>query len=146
MVFEASCWVSSPMGLSNSYNNCTNPIQQRTKINFFDTSTVNATSTISHISSNGYYGYCPAGIHVNDSQRTPPIIHANRTDDIDADMAIDDNAIVSKEAHQSIQGQHPIIENRKRQLSSTAINYDAKRSRPDRKADTCDGMYHKSIR
>lgn len=147
MVFETSCWVSSSTGLNNGYNNCTNPIQRRTKINFFDTSTVNATSTISHISSNGYYGYCPTTMHVNNNQIQAANMHTNHADDIDTDMSIDDNKIVSNEVHQSIQGQCPTIEKRKRLFDNDmTIDRDAKRCRNERKTDACDGMSIESIR
>lgn len=146
MVFEASCWVSGPLGASNTFPNATNPIQRRTKIDFFDPNTVNATSVISHISSNGYYGYCPTPVPAT-IQSTAAIVHTNTANCTDTDM--DADAIMCDSAggaQQMNQGQCMVaaVENRKRQCNND-MAFDSnvvKRRRADRNINlACDGMY-----
>lgn len=158
MVFETSCWVSSTCGFNNNYNNCTNPIERRTQIDIFDTSMVNATSVISHISSNGYYGYCPtmqsavtstqtaqssAGtvIMPANSQITAAVVHSNNADESNMDVTNDAAMCETNNVQQLIQGQHAMHENRKRQCNSDIVYVDdAKRRRNGRNIDVHDGM------
>lgn len=150
MVFEASCWVTGPLGANNVFNNATNPIQRRTKIDYFDPNTVNATSVISHISSNGYYGYCPTPVPAT-IQSTAAIVHTNTANFTDTDMANADTVMCDSAggAQQMNQGQcmtatTVAADNRKRQCNyDMPIDSDVvKRRRTDRNIDlVCDGMY-----
>lgn len=53
MVFETSCWSG------DGFNQNENSVQRRPKLDYFNVDAVKQTPIISHISSNGYYGYCP---------------------------------------------------------------------------------------
>lgn len=58
MDFETSCWGTGALANGGqTFFNCDNPVQRRPKIDYFDSASV--TPIVSHISSNGYYGYCP---------------------------------------------------------------------------------------
>lgn len=62
MVFESSCWASESSFVADkqSFISSENPIQRQPKVDYFNGNTMNVVPNVSHISSNGYYGYCPA--------------------------------------------------------------------------------------
>lgn len=143
MVFETSCWVSGSINLNNSYNNCNNPIQRRSKIDFFDTNMVNATPIVSCISSNGYYGYCPTNATINSNMQQ----NNDEASGGDTAMAID--PISSSELHtrdQQHQGHLNFNQNRKRNVHQSTNDedqlYHAKRCRNDKNFDCADGLFN----
>lgn len=151
MDFETSCW-STGNSLNNGapefYNN---PVQRRPKIDYFDSSTI--TPMVSHISSNGYYGYCPTmRPHVADVHQvnSPPNATGTATDN---DCMMSDMGMPERP---EIEPQHPIhqqrstIENRKRSVQfddESVPDQDFKRKRQNHESmiDYTEGLLHHII-
>lgn len=93
MDFETSCWSagSSLIDNSSAFYNVDNPVQRRPKIDYFDSNSI--TPIVSHISSNGYYGYCPTMHHVPSTladvhqSANSPSISNGTANDIDFSMS-----------------------------------------------------------
>ncbi|XP_031625245.1 uncharacterized protein LOC116341947 [Contarinia nasturtii] len=134
MDFETSCWSDAgPLinGGGQTFYNYDNPVQRRPKIDYFDSSSIQP--IVSHISSNGYYGYCP----------TPniPCLNERASDDNQKATADDINGsgrpnVMSMESTITEQTQHQgrsMFVNRKRAVQSVTNNecaeQDAKRRR-----------------
>lgn len=134
MDFETSCW--SAGSLTNTappFCNYDNPVQRRPKVDYFDTTSI--TPIVSHISSNGYYGYCPT-THV---PSTIVDVHsANGPQKITNDMNMCDSPmeLPTFSLPNSDQMKHQgrsALENRKRAVQCITdefgIEHDAKRRR-----------------
>lgn len=122
MDFEVSCWSTGPLtNAGQTFYNCDNPVQRRPKIDYFDSSTI--APIVSHISSNGYYGYCPTT-----NVQTSFAEQRSTAKDVS-------NAIVPMESIDTEQFQHQgrsTFENRKRAIHCIADDFaeqDAKRRR-----------------
>lgn len=130
MDFETSCWSTGPLtnGVQTIYN-CDNSVQRRPKIDYFDSSTI--TPIVSHISSNGYYGYCPTTNVPSSADTRSPI---NQKDTTDIDINVSDS-IIPMELTNSEQSQYQgrsMFYSRKRAVQSVADEFaeqDAKRQR-----------------
>lgn len=144
MDFETSCWSTGPLtnGGGQTFYNYDNPVQRRPKIDYFDSATIQP--IVSHISSNGYYGYCP----------TPNVPH-NEPTTIDNQRTMDTNEFGKSNAmpmDSSISEQTPyqgrsIYENRKRAVQSVSDEFteqDAKRRRSHLSViDYDEGLYYR---
>lgn len=126
MDFETSCWGTNGGQTLFNYDN---PVQRRSKIDYFDSASI--TPIVSHISSNGYYGYCP----INVPSRIDMDVSngAKIASDIDfgaADMqSMDSSNSEQINHHQHHQGR-PMFENRKRHaIAVELVENDAKRRR-----------------
>lgn len=83
------------------------PVPLHPKINYFSSDVTDMRPIVSHISSNGYYGYCSPAIQTADANATPNEDSecANRKDD---QMEI---------AEDHLSGHQPITMDRKRSIS-----------------------------
>lgn len=145
MDFETSCW--SAGSLTNTAPTFYNPVQRRPKIDYFDSASI--TPIVSHISSNGYYGYIPT-THVpstlvelhstNSPQKEQHYLNENS-------MCCDD--MVTMEMPNSEQSKHQgrsMIENRKRAVQSIADDFGAEHDVKRRRShlsviDYVEGLY-----
>lgn len=135
MDLETSCWGTG--ALSNggqTFYNIDNPVQRRSKIDYFDSATI--TPIVSHISSNGYYGYvCPtinvptSCIEMRSSNGAGPLTAT----DIDFGMTDTNMPMESTNSEQIHHHQgRAMFENRKRAVHCIADEFaeqDAKRRR-----------------
>lgn len=143
MDFETSCWTTGTLsnGAPTVYT-YDNPVQRHQKIDFFDTTSI--TPIVSHISSNGYYGYCPT----TNLPSLDEMCTANgQKDATNIDFAMTE-MIVPMESTNSEQSKHQgrsIFENRKRAVQSTAddfVEQGAKRRRNHLSViDYVEGLY-----
>lgn len=146
MVFETSCWATGGIGPQCDDNSI---VQRRPKIDYFDVNSIKTTpaitSPISHISSNGYYGYCPTtNLNTNcDSEMNENIVSmGNSTDDFPMHEAAAESMCseqpTSTTTHvQSYQGQS--IDKRKRTNDQCNV-LETKRSR-NCFSDCIEGLY-----
>lgn len=133
MVFETSCWATAINDRQMMIDN--NSVQRHQKIDYFDPNSVKAaTPIISHISSNGYYGYCPI-----------PYKNANDTNDFamhDAIVDVPDDSMMHAEPTESgHQGQ--TIDRRKRTNQCNDDQYSAFETKKSRIgcSDCIEGLY-----
>lgn len=143
MDFETSCWTTGT--LSNgapTFYNYDNPVQRRPKIDFFDSTSI--TPIVSHISSNGYYGYCPT---TNLPSLNGLCNATSQKEATDIDFAMSD-MIMPMESANSEQSKHQgrsMFENRKRAVQSIAddfVEQGAKRRRNHMSViDYVEGLY-----
>lgn len=153
MDFETSCWTTGL--LTNGGQSCynyDNPVQRRPKIDYFDIKTsASITPIVSHISSNGYYGYIPTP-NIPDTQRYNDTNNAIDVDVTDSAMAMESSVNselqlqLQQQQHQlqQYQGRAP-FENRKRSVQCVADEFaerDAKRRRSHLSViDYVEGLY-----
>lgn len=132
MDFETSCWSGGSLpNAGQTVYNFDNPVQRRQKVDYFDSTTF--TPIVSHISSNGYYGYCPT---ISNASSVGSSVEQKA--DIDCDM--------NDMAHQTVQSTHEgrkIFENRKRAVEFDEFTQqDTKRRRSQLPAcDYAEGLY-----
>lgn len=149
MDFETSCW--SAGSLANTAPTFYNPVQRRPKIDYFDSASI--TPIVSHISSNGYYGYIPT-THVPStlvdlhSTNSPQKEQQQQQHQLNGNSMCY-NDMVTMEMPNSEQSKHQgrsMIENRKRAVQSIADDFaaehDVKRRRSHLSViDYVEGLY-----
>lgn len=97
MDFETSCWSAgtSLINGTSEFYNVDNPVQRRPRVDYFDSTTI--MPIVSHISSNGYYGYCPAMHHNQMHQVNSPAVssatsHGINISESDMDVPVESTA------------------------------------------------------
>lgn len=123
MVFDSSCWATDTgNGIGGvradqlMYTNGENSVYRRPKIDFFNTNSLNmnpvvcgenrTNNVVSHLSSNGYYGYA----HVTRS---------NEHEVIDNATAVDGSMIVSDNQNEQQHNQEPIYKQQQQRQQYT---------------------------
>lgn len=146
MDFETSCWSTGPLtnGGGQSCYNYDNPVQRRSKVDYFDSASI--TPIVSHISSNGYYGYCPTPIVPAFTEHRSNDDQTNATNFNVANSAMTMESMNSEQM-QPQQQQHQgrsTFENRKRSIQYVADEFaaerDVKRRRSHLSIDYVEGL------
>lgn len=133
MDFETSCWSAGTLPNSvPTFCNFDNPVQRRPKVDYFNSTSI--TPIVSHISSNGYYGYCPtrhvsstAQVDVHTANSSPKLLNDIVMCDIPMELPL------SLDSDQMEHQGRSSLENRKRAVQcftdDFGIEHDAKRRR-----------------
>lgn len=120
MVFDTSCWATESV-MGNGHQllaSRENPVQRRTKIDYFNhAEVINVSPIVSTLSSNGYYGYCPTPttssfVHCDIESRESPIVEHNITMD---------EAMAATAQNNGSFRQHCVAERRKRSIQDDPV-------------------------
>lgn len=154
MVFETSCWATG--GYMSQGDD--NSVQRRSKIDYFDTNCVRSTPIISHISSNGYYGYCPTPT-INPTSTEIDVNNGATMDSSNVDFPMNAPAATAAPSavqsismhyeqvqhdhnhHHQLQHQGQTIDKRKRTKDQCNYVIDTKRRRNCFSDDCIEGLY-----
>jgi len=131
MVFESSCWATdSTFGEKQLLISTDNSLQSRSKIDYFNVNTMHMPppAAVFHISSNGYYGYCPTP-HINTDQVHDTVKSANNVNE-QINHITNNDAVMTYAEQQADQRQQQQLQQHQHQQQHTSSAIKRKRCHP----------------